>query len=190
VPARPKPTDTSDKSFPRADDGYGGQLPPNYYCRAWNAKRQKYCKQRAGHKTDHPGAGRCHVHGGNNRVTHGQKRRYEVAPIRVRELMEVHAEAPNPLDLLPELALARALLQDFVERTAEDEHPGGVAEAIKLIARIAGIVEGIERAKAHSAISVKELERLMLNMGLVVRQFVTDDGVCKRIQEGWLALRI
>jgi hypothetical protein len=190
VPVPPKPTDPRDTTFPSASDGYVGKLDPNYYCRAWNAKRQKYCKQRAGQKTDHVGAGRCNMHGGNNKVIHGQFRRYEVAPIRVRELMEEHADAANPLDLLPELALARALLQDFVERTAEDEHPGGVAEAIKLIARIAGIVDGIERAKAHSALSIKELDLLMLNMGRVVRQHVGDDAVCQRILDGWLGLRV
>jgi hypothetical protein len=117
-------------------------------------------------------------------------RRYaNITTLRVRELIQEHAEAPNPLDLLPELAAARALLQDFIERTAEDEHPGGLAAAIGLISKIAGIVDSIEKARAQNALTIKELELLMLNMGLVVRQHVADDVTCKRIQEGWLALR-
>lgn len=51
----------SDRVVP---DTYVGKLEPNYYCRGWNAKRQKYCRQRAGQKTDHVGVGRCKHHGG------------------------------------------------------------------------------------------------------------------------------
>jgi hypothetical protein len=34
-----------------------GKLEPNYYCRAWNAKRLKYCRNRAGAGTDTRAAG-------------------------------------------------------------------------------------------------------------------------------------
>jgi hypothetical protein len=43
---------------------YVGKLESNYYCRAWNVKRQKYCGSRAGFGTNHPGSGRCKLHGG------------------------------------------------------------------------------------------------------------------------------
>jgi hypothetical protein len=187
VPRPPKPTDGDDRSVP---DAYVGKLDPAYHCRAWNPRRQKYCRNRAGKNTEHLGVGRCNVHGGNAPIKTGQTRRYaNISSPRVRELLEEHAEAPNPLDLLPELAAARALLQDFIERTAEDEHPGGLAESIKLIERIARIVDAIERAKSQNALTIKELDLLMLNMGLVVRQHVNDE-TCKRIQDGWLALRV
>lgn len=178
--------------MPRAPKGepveYEGQLQPNYYCRGWNAKRQKYCKNRAGLKTDHLGVGRCAFHAGNTPTKHG---RYStILTLRVSELIAQHGADENPLDVHPELATARALLQDFIERTADDQHPAGLAEAIKLLERIVRMVDTIERIKAQHAITPADLNRLMVNMGLIVRQFVTDDETCKRIQDGWLALRV
>jgi hypothetical protein len=188
VPSPPKQTDSANREIPTE---YVGKLEPNYYCRGWNAKRQHYCRSRAGSKTDHAGTGRCSFHGGTKPVIHGRYRRYaNILTNRVRELLDEHAEDPNPLDLRPELDAARALLQDFIERTADDAHPGGLAEAIKLVERVARIVEGIERVRSQNALTPADLSRLMLNMGLVVRQFVTDDETCKRIQDGWLALRV
>lgn len=186
----PKVTDQNDREIP---DEYVGKLDPGYYCRAWNAKRQKYCKARAGSKTEHSGVGRCRRHdaGADGKVVHGQNRRYaNLATNRVRELIEEHANDPNPLDLLPDLHAARAMLQDFIERTAEDEHPAGIAASIALVTKIVGIVETIERMRRETAITPKDLDRLMLNMGLVVRQHVADGEVCDRISKGWLELRV
>jgi len=71
--------------------------PPNYYCRA--PKRQidvkgQPCKNRAGYKTDHPGAGRCFLHGGRNQVKHGQyaNRRHQVV-LGARLIDRVRARA-------------------------------------------------------------------------------------------------
>lgn len=188
MPSPPQPTDPNDRTLPKQ---YAGKLPPSYYCRGWNAKQQKYCGARAGRGTDHPGTGRCSFHGGNHPVKHGQSRRYaDITTLRVRELIAEHAESENPLDLLPELATARALFQDFLERTADDAHPAGLVESIKLLEKIAGIVESIEKLRRETAVTPKDLDILMLNMGLVVRQHVSDPEVCARISKGWLELRV
>jgi len=96
-----------------------GTIAPNYYCRGWNAKRIKYCRARAGLGTDHPGAGRCKHHGGNQKVTHGQYRRYELhnAP-KLQALIQQYQDDPEPLNVLQELAIARALMHDFLDRYA------------------------------------------------------------------------
>jgi hypothetical protein len=69
-----------DKTIPTQ---FVGKLEPNYYCRGWNAKREKYCRHRAGHGTDHNGVGRCSFHGGNidnaDKLKHGQSRRSDRA---------------------------------------------------------------------------------------------------------------
>ncbi len=93
---------------------FQGKLESNYYCRAWNEKRQKYCKSRAGAKTDHVGSGRCSQHGGNAPIKHG---RYSVIQReRIKDLYTHMLESENPLELLDDLALARAAMIDFVER--------------------------------------------------------------------------
>lgn len=72
------------------------------------------CGQRAGWGTDHPGQGRCKLHGGATPIRTG---RYStIQRSRIRELQDQHATDPEPLNTLPEIALVRALLQDFIER--------------------------------------------------------------------------
>jgi hypothetical protein len=79
------------------------------------------CRYTAGFRTIHPGEGKCYRHGGlqagDPRLKHG--RFSTVRHERLRELLEHHANpetAGDPLDIFPELAMARALFQDFVER--------------------------------------------------------------------------
>lgn len=96
---------------------YEGKIDANYYCRGWNSKRNKYCRSRAGAGTDHTGSGRCKLHGGSKPVTHGQERRDpNVQSTRIHELLTKHLENEDPLNVLRELALARALLEDWVAR--------------------------------------------------------------------------
>lgn len=107
--------DAQDRTIPTT---FVGKLEPNYYCRGWNAKRAKYCRHRAGHGTEHVGVGRCHQHGGGEHtITHGQTRRYTFPTTeRIGELVAQYENDPAPLNLLPELALLRALVVDFIER--------------------------------------------------------------------------
>jgi hypothetical protein len=75
------------------------------------------CGHPAGYGTPHPGEGRCKFHGGLNPVRHG---RYStIKRAEIRELIEHHEGDPDPLNLLPELATARALFQDFIDRYDE-----------------------------------------------------------------------
>lgn len=99
-------------------DHYVGTLEPNFYCRGWNAKREKYCGARAGRGTDHKGVGRCKNHGGANPVKH---RRYsKIEAPKIRELIDELEADPDPLNVLPDLATARALFVDFVNRYHEN----------------------------------------------------------------------
>jgi hypothetical protein len=72
------------------------------------------CRQIAGYKTDHVGQGRCNLHGGATPVIHG--RYSSIERTRIKDLIELHVNDPDPLDTFPELAAARALFQDFIER--------------------------------------------------------------------------
>jgi hypothetical protein len=96
----------------------GGQvLEPNWYCRGANPRRQKYCRRRAGYLTDHLGHGRCARHGGSVPVKHG---RYSTVRLEsLRQIAEQMEADPDPLNILPELAQARALYVDFLNRYGE-----------------------------------------------------------------------
>lgn len=81
------------------------------------------CKNPAGHGTDHPGEGRCKFHGGVGQV---KGTRFEVgrygdlkARPRLRELIAKFQADASPNDLLHEITMLRALVQDYVERYDE-----------------------------------------------------------------------
>lgn len=114
---------SNDKTMPAR---YVGMVLPNYYCRGWNAKRLKYCRHRAGAGTTHPGEGRCKFHGGRQqndaRVTHG--RYSSIQTPRLRELLDAYAEDTDPLNVIQDLHLVRALITDYIERAGT----GGTAK--------------------------------------------------------------
>src|SRR5689334_21056250 len=81
------------------------------------------CTQPAGWGTDHVGSGACKLHGGNagRPPKHGlDGDRYRaVRRPRIRELLDSFADDPDPLNLLPEVRILRALILDFIERYDE-----------------------------------------------------------------------
>jgi hypothetical protein len=75
------------------------------------------CKNPKGFRTDHPGQGPCFLHGGMARITHG---RYSKIKRRaLAELIQEYKEDPEILNMEPELATARALFEDYVNRYDE-----------------------------------------------------------------------
>ena len=104
------------KKHPLADPTAGGKL-----CGAETRQaeaRYPTCHRPSGWGTDHPGEGKCKLHGGASRITHG--RYASIQRPRLRELIAEHEADPDPLNIYPELAAARALFVDFIERY--DEH--------------------------------------------------------------------
>lgn len=86
-------------------------------CGATNKRSGKPCQHPAGRRTDHPGAGRCWLHGGVGQVNLPGSRYDDLkARPRLKELVAQYAAEPDPLDLTRELILLRALVQDYVER--------------------------------------------------------------------------
>lgn len=90
-----------------------GVVAPTTTCNA-KTRGGSPCRLKAGQRTDHPGVGRCWLHGGRVPVKHG--RYSSIKRESLRELIAQHEADPDPLNILPELAAARALFQDFVER--------------------------------------------------------------------------
>lgn len=72
------------------------------------------CRNPLGAGTNHVGQGRCKLHGGASPIRHG--RYSSIQRDSVRDLYEKHRTDPDPLDMLDELAAARAMFEDFVNR--------------------------------------------------------------------------
>ena len=170
------------------------------------------CRASAGAGTNHLGQGRCKHHGGNNPIRHG--RYSKIKRDQLRSLIERHEADPDPLNIFPELAAARALFEDFIERyeTWRDallawhtsyqkgEEEGAkprqildISAAHMLLNQITGIVEKIERIRAADAISRPDLYRLVQEFARVVevRNVIQDpERRLQAIRDDWLSIRL
>lgn len=115
------PPNPEDNAFDERPD----KRDPDYYCLGrgkWHdnsphAGKYKYCYARAGAGTNHTGYGRCQHHGGANPAV---ENRYEaLLNPSISEKIGKFLNDPNPLDLKAELAAARAIFEDTVERHGE-----------------------------------------------------------------------
>lgn len=157
-----------------------------------NHDRNKgFCQLPAGHQTDHPGQGRCKFHGGSVPRKHGRYSKIKSKPLQT--LVEAHETDPEPLDLLPDLAVARALLEDAMNHLAKGKsstHAVQVEIIRKLLSTIASIVSKIETIRSENAIARADFLRIMSEMGRVVETYVHDPEVLESIHGGWLAIRL
>lgn len=169
------------------------------------------CRNRAGKGTPHVGRGACYLHGGiskkkvDRRLKHG---RYStVSDVRLQEILEELEDDPNPLDVIPEIQLARALLIDWTERfgelkaailawnasTGNGERPAQVPDLTQLqplLEAVSRIIYRYEKAQSDKYIPRGQLYRLMMAMGRVIDARVADPAVREQIREDWLRLEI
>jgi hemoglobin-like flavoprotein len=132
---------------------------------------------------------------------------------KLKTLFEEHQESQDPLDTLSELAMCRAIFQDFVQRygtfseallawhedwkqtdgkpsTAKPTQILDIADACKLISEITRMVERIEKAKAVNAISRKDFSRIISEMARTVQLVVTDEQQLKEIHRAWNSIAL
>lgn len=184
----------ADRSVPTE---YEGKLEPNYYCRAWNGKpgRRKYCKSVAGRGTTHPGIGRCKIHGGlqegDGRILSGKYS--DVKDKALADLLDDQRNAPDPLAIDDELALARAVLnRELLKGTANAAQIGDYLDLIsKMLHRL---------AQQRSATSVPRADviRAMSEIGRAVDAAIADEikdvalleRINRRIYDGWRSVRL
>jgi len=179
-------TASTDRTIPAR---YEGKLEPNYYCRGWNAKRDKYCRNRAGSGTKHTGVGRCAKHGGvkdgDRRVTTGE--RSETVTTSLAELIATERARPDPLDLSGELATLRALHASLLAASGDSPDRDASKSLLEAIGRM---VERVERIRSQNAISRPELNRIMHEMWRAVDGRITDETIKGAIREDWMRISL
>lgn len=185
-------------------------------CGAWARSRGRPCREPAGKRTDHPGVGRCWRHGGATPVTHGKySQAYRSS---IGELYEKHRADPDPLNMLDELAMLRALTERYIARYEEFreqldewyrvevvEKTGSVPrpprlldlnDARVLLTDVSKMVKRIEDIRAQNAISRPELMRLMTEMGRAVDHVLSSSNGAEpseqkaAIMERWSSIRL
>lgn len=158
-------------------------------------KSGKPCDHPAGFRTDHPGSGRCYLHGGATPVQHGL--RSKVHRSRLDELIEKHMKNPDPLNLLPEVAQLRAFAEDLQTRWDEIYGPDGALLAwhesylvrfdkdgkelpvapkprqlpdfsavSTVVDRVGAMVDRIQKHKAEGVITLDTLHRVLRKHGV------------------------
>jgi hypothetical protein len=84
-------------------------------CGAAHTKRSGTCKHPAGWGTDHPGEGKCKNHGGVGQKPSTRYQLTNASPTLQAAIQQQQAD-PDPLNLLPDLMLARSILHEAIER--------------------------------------------------------------------------
>jgi hypothetical protein len=85
---------------------------PDRHCGA-KTREGPPCVRGKGERTGHPGEGRCWLHGGNSKTTHGAYASVLRPPIR-EKMDQVIASGESPLNLESEVMLLKTLIVDFV----------------------------------------------------------------------------
>lgn len=175
---------------------FQGKLEPNYYCRGWNEKRQKYCRRQAGAGTTHRGVGRCMSHGGvqeNDKRVRTGRYRYNSAA-KIQQLMQQHGDDPDPLNVLEDLAILRAALELLIDKTPDD---GTLDERIKFTDAIRGAVDAIsqlthriEKLKLAGAVSLDQVKRFLGAVDRVLQLHIDDEKLRARMRRDIYAIRV
>ncbi len=201
----PGVADQDDPLYTIPTEYIGNPIEPNYFCRAWNSKRNKYCRARAGHNTDHVGVGRCGIHSGNMPIESG---RYSIyAKERLKDVLENldQETEEEKLNILDDAQLIRALGVDFLNRHQEilealiqwnrDEAQEAVAlkrkprpqrlpelhKVAEVIEKAANIVDKIVKQRQAEGISKSDFGRLMKFMGSSVESRIRELEESKKI---------
>ena len=162
-------------------------------CGAKKRQGQGTCTLHKGWGTDHVGQGKCKLHGGASPIKSG---RYStVRRISVRELAAKFENEPDPLDLLPELAQARALYQDYMDRcelplTDVNRATFNAGNAAALLGEISRAAKRIEDVRAQNAISRRDFYRVMTEMGRIVDLVVKDGDLLDKIHDRWGGIKL
>lgn len=199
-----KNSETPPESIYFVPDEFMGKLEPNFFCRGWNSKRNKYCRAEAGRGTDHKGIGRCTNHGGSTPIKSG---RYSNVPRgAMKELLdEFNLESEEEkLNIMPEADMMRALTAQVIEKWEEFQtgilrfneleeeeakeekrkpnyvRAPSLKDTIEVLERCAEVVNKIHKQKAANAVSLKDFLRIMSAMAEVVRD--ETEGVERKLK--------
>ena len=127
--------------------------------------------------------GRCRMHGGcslagvdSPRFTHGRYSRYgKVLAERFRE--HVDDSDNDPLDILPELEVQRALFADYLRRFNGESitlSAGDISVLMQWSADITRTVERVVKMKNETALTKAEVTFLAARIADIVSEFIPD----------------
>lgn len=154
------------------------------------------CLKQAGAGTEHFGQGRCKWHGGNVPIKSG--RYSKINREALQHLIDEQASDGDPLNLIPDIELVRALTIDYINRYEEysaairawhDSYREGridkvkptqlmdLGEAHRMLETLSKMVEREYRRHAVNAISRPNLFRIIQQIVLILEMCISADAV-------------
>jgi len=183
-----------------------GMTQPRY-----ETQEPKPCRLQAGHGTDHFGQGNCKYHGGAGQSINMKHGRYSgLLTDELGTLVDHFSSDNDPLNLEPDIALMRGLLEKWVsdydkwyeiisawhESNAEGnigayKPPNilAITEGNVLLAALAKMVGTEYKRRQNTAVSQIHLFRIVNEIGAVIGKHVTDEDTLKAIREEMLTIR-
>jgi hypothetical protein len=163
--------------------------------------RQKTCAHPAGFRTNHPGVGKCWLHGGATPIKHGLYSK--VVSEQNQAMVEQLAKAPDLSSLDREIALMRVIIHEFSEKTfeaieaIEGEKPeanaarfqAGVSrlqaiqEQIEQLSRVVHRKSAIDTAAAVKLTPTLTLQFIQIVEGLVARYVTKPEDYSSFVRE-------
>lgn len=142
-------------------------------------RRGTLCQQHAGWGTEHPGEGRCKLHGGASprgvASPHFKTGLYsKYLPNQIRDKAQRFLDA-DPLELVSEMALLRALLAEYLDRfddinmTARD-----VVLLAELTERVGKFSERINKMRNDTALTGAEMAYMAARVADIVVKYIDD----------------
>jgi hypothetical protein len=149
-------------------------------CRDFGGKNRrtgKPCELIAGWGTDHVGSGKCRKHGGGPNmgrpIEHG---RYSVKHAQsLQDKVEAFRHDPEPGNLLDELALNRALLQDMLDKMLDGPVTADARRHIfDMTESIGKTVERIAKIRNQTALTAAEVAYVTARFSDLMVQYIDD----------------
>ncbi len=160
----------------------------------------RFCKLKAGTRTDHPGSGYCVEH--DKRIPYDPAHRYRGIQNKSvqAQLGKLDEMERNIFDLMPEVTLMRALMVDYVERfytfraalmkwykdgKQKPRMALDITEAAHLIEAVSRLIERQHRIERSGSIDLETFRRATEQMGIIVAKHVRDGKILKAIEDEW-----
>ena len=135
----------------------------------------KQCQQPAGWGTEHVGQGRCKLHGGKAGapIVTG---RYSIKRTELAHKAQRFVNDDAPGDLTGELALMRALLQEYLDRYDDNSRLplDDIERIFGMIEAISRLVERIAKILTAKALTQAEVQYLQARIADLLTSYVPD----------------
>jgi len=152
---------------------------PKPVCGAKKHSDGKPCQRPAGWGTVHSGEGRCKLHGGASPIKHGRYSKLS-NPLGIK--IQERLNDVNPLDMIPELALLKAMLDRWITKNGEDnEMAQAMAGAIPLVDGIRKTVDTIHKMQTRDLLTSREMETAIQQLIIIISEEVKDPETIQRI---------